>query len=148
MGGGNLASDTASLTRLYLRLGAGQLQLAAEAPTPAAAAAALSAARDSFASAVGAGRSASEAGWPGATPGPWALGWLGLGRALWATAGREREAESALGEGNALDNGSCLVWGWLAYVCLCAEERVAGLSREREAAAALQQALKEVSGEG
>jgi len=47
-------------------------------------------------------------------------------------------------EANACDNGSSECWGWLAYVCMCAEDRAKGLKRDREAAAALEQALREV----
>jgi len=47
-------------------------------------------------------------------------------------------------EANSCDNGAAEVWGWLAYVCMCSQERVKGLRRDREATAALEQALREV----
>jgi hypothetical protein len=57
----------------------------------------------------------------------------------WAQ-GDAAEAETAFGDANALDNQSAVTWGWLAYVCLCAEP-----VRDREGAAALDQGLRMVS---
>jgi hypothetical protein len=129
VGGGNLASDEWTLPRLYLRLGALQLQLAGGGGGGGGRAA-LEGAREAFAGAVRCGREGAA----------WAAAWLGLARVQWAAGGAGTDAEASLGEANALDNGAAQVWGWLAYVCLCGD---AG-KREREAAAALQQALKEV----
>ena len=135
----------ACLTRLYLKLGALQLHGAGGAPPGSSQAHTLIlAARDSFGRAVGAGRASGERGPKGVTPGAWALAWLGLGRALWASEESDREAEQAFEEANACDNGSAEVWGWLAYVCMCAGDRIQGLKRDREASAALEQGLREV----
>ncbi len=127
VGGGNLGCDEWTLPRLFLRLGGLQLQLAGGGGGRAA----LEGARDAFAGAARCGRDGAPA---------WAAAWLGLARVQWAAGGAGVDAEASLGEANALDNGNAQVWGWLAYVCLCGG---AG-KREREAAAALQQALKEV----
>jgi tetratricopeptide (TPR) repeat protein len=100
----------------------------------------LASARDSFARAVSAARADAASEAPGTRAGPWSLAWLGLGRALWAQ-GESAEAEAAFGEANALDNGSAVTWAWLAHLCLCSLDS-GGLDRTREAAAALNEALK------
>ena len=134
VGGSLLASDEFAHIRLFLRLAAVQLQLAA-AETPAKAPAMLAAAKDSYVRSVHAGRAAAALV-PGQHAGPWSLSWLGVGRAAWAQ-GDHSEAEIALGEANALDNQNPVVWAWLSFLCLSADPL-----RDREAAASLDQALK------
>jgi tetratricopeptide (TPR) repeat protein len=146
VGGGLIFAPRSYLQRLYLRLAATQLQLAAAEVDEGRAVLTLANARDSFARAVGAGRadetaaaSSSTASSPGVCCGPWASSWLGLGRALWAQ-GDATDAEAAFGEANALDNGHAATWAWLAHLCAST-----GTGREREASAALNEALKAVS---
>jgi hypothetical protein len=98
----------------------------------------LRTAKESYLRAVAAGRAAAAAA-PGLHGGPWSVAWLGVGRATWAESSPV-DAENVLGEANALDNQNPVVWAWLAYLCLCAEPL-----RDREAAAALDNALKNVS---
>lgn len=140
VGGGNLASDEFGLVRLFMRLSTAQLQLAAVEDATTAAAV-LQSAKDSYIRAVQAGRACASA-CPGVYGGPWCSAWLGVGRATWAQ-NSPLDAEIVLGEANALDNQNPVVWAWLAYLCLCAEPL-----RDREAAAALDQALKNVSIDG
>jgi tetratricopeptide (TPR) repeat protein len=138
VGGGLFASDECTIVRLYLSAAAVLLQVASNEHVPDMAAGLLATARDSYTRAVSVGR-ASAAAAPGSVGGPWALAWLGVGRTVWAL-GQADDAEAALGEANALDNQSGIVWGWLAYVCACTES-----GRDREAAAALDQGLRNVS---
>ena len=140
VGGGLIFAPCSYLQRLYLRLAATQLQLAAADANEGKAAQALAGARDSYARAAAAGR-AEEAAAPNQNVacGPWASSWLGLGRALWAQ-GDAADAEAAFGEANSLDNGHPATWAWLAHLCSST-----GSGRDREAAAALNEALKAVS---
>jgi tetratricopeptide (TPR) repeat protein len=135
VGGGLLASDEYALIRLQMRLGAVQLQLAAHESSQSSHAS-LSVARATFVRAIQSGRVSATSSQPGNRGGPWSLSWLGVGRATWAM-GDRIEAETALGEANAYDNQNPLVWAWLAFICLNTDPL-----RDREAAAALDQALK------
>lgn len=134
VGGGLFGSDEYTLVRLYNRLATVQLQLAAVSPATEAPTV-LRTARESYVRAVQAGRTLATA-YPTMYSGPWCLSWLGIGRAAWAE-GHSADAETVLGEANALDNQNPVVWAWLSYLCLHAEPL-----RDREAAASLDNALK------
>ena len=134
VGGGLFGSDEYTLVRLYNRLATVQLQLAAISPASEAPII-LRNARESYVRAVQAGRTLATTH-PNIYSGPWSISWLGVGRAAWAE-GHSADAETVLGEANALDNQNAVIWAWLAYLCLHTEPL-----RDREAAASLDNALK------